>query len=281
MANHLFQGKERTFADSGYSLYNFVKADTEAGLPTSGITEGDMAYALDTDKVFKWNGSAWIEIVTVGGTGSDTWRDQVIFRPSGSNAGDVEFRSALSGWTQVDRATNAATWTQSGDLVSVGLPGALNSEITELHALLKAPAGFGIGSKITISVRSMASGVFQPGIIFTDGTTYGAGNQIYFAIQGGTAAGLQFTQNRFTNFNTFAAGSNSASFGFQAAFAWMRFTWVASNSWRYEASPDGVTWVRVITDQSYTITPTHCGLVVTTGSGQPPAAASFECFRIE
>lgn len=57
-------------ANPTWKIPQFIIADAEADLPTGGtVSEGDIAYTKDTDKVWKRTDSAWAEVAGSGGGG--------------------------------------------------------------------------------------------------------------------------------------------------------------------------------------------------------------------
>lgn len=49
------------------SSQSVLIVDTEANLPATGVSEGTIAYAQDTKKIYKYNGSAWIAELVIDG----------------------------------------------------------------------------------------------------------------------------------------------------------------------------------------------------------------------
>ncbi len=64
-----FTVTNRDFTEPPLPVFKFVLVDTEAELPGSGISEGDLAYSKDSDKLWKRSASAWVEVGGSGGSG--------------------------------------------------------------------------------------------------------------------------------------------------------------------------------------------------------------------
>jgi hypothetical protein len=283
MANHSFQVAERIFADSGKALLVYVKADTEAGLPTTGLTEGDFAYTLDNNTAWVWTGSAWIALAGGGGGGGATWQDVAAFRQAAADAHDDEFRddSVAAAWTATD-PTTTATWTESGDVIS----GTIAADpAARIHALTKTLTGVAAGDSIECAMRIMHYDEDFPmaGLIFTDGTTVGAGAQVEGCVywdQGGTVGGSwNFQIFRTTGFNTLASNAFTPNIRIAGPYIHLRLVWVSANTFRLDASPDGVTWITVVGNQSMTLTPTRGGMFLSTYGATSSMVATFEHFR--
>lgn len=79
--NYRFAALNRSFTDGSRPVWAFWLCDTEAGMPTVGLFEGDLGYAVDTNALFYWDGSSWTP-VDAGGAGSGLSHAQVMTRLS-------------------------------------------------------------------------------------------------------------------------------------------------------------------------------------------------------
>src|SRR5687768_3447604 len=52
------------FPSAGSSPFWKQPVSSEAALPATGNTIGEVRVALDTDQLFEWDGSAWVEVKT-------------------------------------------------------------------------------------------------------------------------------------------------------------------------------------------------------------------------
>lgn len=95
------------------ATYEYAKTlivDTLASLPTSGL-HGTYAHVKDTNRLYFWNGSAW---VTVGaGSGGSVRPPSLWNQPSDPHVSDDEFESAVLGWTRTVSGTTCAEGTIS------------------------------------------------------------------------------------------------------------------------------------------------------------------------
>ena len=149
------------------------------------------------------------------------------------------------------------------------------------NGLLKPFSGltppFYIETAITITGRNV--GYPMAGLIFADGATYGVGNQI----------GVGFVGNmntigayRWTNFNTRASYTELAMLPYgQNGIIYIRFVYESANTYRVLHSLDGVVWIDMNGTLSFTITPTHFGLLETShDNSNYPFSASYKYFRV-
>lgn len=81
-ANFRFAALNRSFTDGSRPVWAFWLCDTEAAMPTgAGVFEGDLGYAIDTNVVKYYNGTAWVA-VDAGGGGGGLSHQQVMTRVS-------------------------------------------------------------------------------------------------------------------------------------------------------------------------------------------------------
>lgn len=55
---------ERTFSRERYNEYAGLSTDTK---PTEGVGTGSLFHEVDTKKVYAFNGTEWVEQLTLGG----------------------------------------------------------------------------------------------------------------------------------------------------------------------------------------------------------------------
>lgn len=150
----------------------------------------------------------------------------------------------------------------------------------DYNCLLKAHT-FSTGDAFAVPVRSMAEAVTNQvaatGIIFTDGTT-AAANAITGALQ---QTGAEAIPRRILRAGTLTAmasvlGTSDLRLASGYPWAWLRLTYVASNSFALDVSCDGVSWVSAgETAQAFTLTPTHVGVTWSKDASSEDAAATF------
>lgn len=189
-----------------------------------------------------------------------------------------------SSWVRVDRAGNSAnvTWTQAGGLLSVYSEATDNS--TELHALLRPLGGASFPLSISTATRHMhtyATNYQMLGLIFSNGTTYGSGIQLADLMYSTTGnAGLIPSPRAFTGFSAETANYDNTAMNFFTPYIWHRFNWIAANTFTYQVSPDGVSWLQLGANISLAFTPTHAGVYTSHWGTTRKSIGSFEFFRI-
>lgn len=131
-------------------LPQFILADTEAGLPTTDVAEGDFAYTKDSDKWMKRTASAWVEVGAGGGGVSD------------GDKGDI----TVSG--------GGATWTIDGDAITF----AKLQNIATDRLLGRDTAGSGDVEEITVGggLEFTGSGGIQRSALTGDVTASAGSN---------------------------------------------------------------------------------------------------------
>jgi hypothetical protein len=203
---------------------------------------------------------------------------------SGTLSDEFSTVSLDGNWTRVDRSGNSAgvTWTQSGDMLSVKSTATDNAG--EMHALVKPLGGASFPLTFTTASRHMhryATNYQMLGIVLADGVTYGSGTQLADIMYVDTsAAGLRPSPRSFTGFNTNVNTYDTNSWSYHGGLVWHRWNWTAANTFTYETSPDGVSWIQLGGTISLTITPTHAGVWISHWGTAQSSIGSFEFFRI-
>lgn len=218
------------------------------------------------------------------------WRDKIT-PPSFTvvrNTLDDEFNDdTLDGsWTRVDRAGNSAglIYTEGSDVLSL-----LHDSGTdlggEMHGLVKSLGGASFPLTLETAFRTIgpyATNYHMTGLVFADGTTYGAGKQMLtmpFIFSG--AAGYQWSVRPYTNWLTETTNFDDHAVGIYNSPFFMRLKWSAANTFEAWYSCDGVSWIkRPNTTMSYTITPTHVGFVHSHWGTTKRTITSWEYFRV-
>lgn len=210
------------------------------------------------------------------------WEDKVAKLPASPNANDDEFNDdSFTGWTAVVPGSPASVVaTESNDALSVYHPsGAAGAR--DAHAWVKSLGGASAPVVIETCMRGgnlegQPSNNLFMGILFADGTASGAGTQILGLLD-------LYTPNvaieKWTNYTTFSAQVTKNITRWYALAIYMRLSWTAANTWKFEVSPDGISWITVQTGWSQTMTPTHYGVFVANGTAQP-TVTTFEYFRV-
>lgn len=188
-------------------------------------------------------------------------------------------------WVRVDSSGTGApaanaTWTERGDVMSLYQAGGDSDSV--IRGLMRPLSAFGgsvaPGDAFVTSLRMWGSqsGFIMGGLILSDGTTHGTGNQ---------AASLIFTQGTYptvdaragTNWTLAGSPGNTAMLPLSTLF--LRLVCVTASTWRTDTSPDGVSWVTGATPATKAFTPTHVGLLSSSWGTATKGALSYEFLR--
>ncbi len=198
------------------------------------------------------------------------------FTPAGV---DDEFDDgSFTGWTLVDDGTHTPTVTETNNVCSILLPG--GDTVAHLHAYLKTTT-VNANDIIEMAFRGYGqnTNTNMCGLIFTDGTTYGAGSQVVWSLVPQPDAGIDHLS--ISNFNTNNAGGVTITTAGANAFTdcFIRLKYLGSNNWVGYASPDGISWCNMTGTFSRTLTPTAVGFFVSSWGSANPFAWSIRYFR--
>lgn len=191
-------------------------------------------------------------------------------------------------WVQVNgtgAASGHVTWVEDGDTLGVYHDITADTSTT-VHGMVIPLSGFGgsvaAGDAFVTCMKMFGrTGISQvvSGLMLTDGTTHGAGNQVIATAAHSSTIGVMSTVTRpYTNFTTqgtVPTGMNVQAIG---AELHVRLVCVSSTTWRMDVSPNGSVWM-IGAVATKTITPTHVGFVVTNFAGATEIAASFDFLR--
>lgn len=201
-----------------------------------------------------------------------------------------EFRddADLTGAVRVDSSTPSLgasqarmLVTRAGDSLSVLLDGATSQDAAgELHGYVWPRAGglaIGEALEMHITYGGLTYNYTFLGPVVSDGVTYGAGNQAYFPIWGG-GYNPNYQDALWSNWNTRGVFSDRPD-GAMRMMNFIRIWRTAINTYVYQASTDGKTWITYGT-RSLTITPTHIGFAAGQWGGTGKQIYSIDHLRV-
>jgi hypothetical protein len=186
-------------------------------------------------------------------------------------------------WTRVDSTTSTeATWTTFNSFLVCTQQQAGSS--ANGHALLRALSGIGgtlaVGDGVIASLSFLAPPVnyVSFGLMLADGTTSGAGNQLFGSYGYDSTVGWISNLVTMTNFS--GTGSNATGrWGLTTTTAfWLRLAKVGSTSYRLDVSPDGDSWWPALNAVTSSTTFTHAGFYASTFGGAARFAARVGMF---
>lgn len=214
-----------------------------------------------------------------------------LWTPGGTvNALDDEFSNASldASWIRVDASGDAGhlTYTEDADVLSLYHNGVDAGD--ELHGLVKSLGGATFPITLQTACRwytPYAYNYLMLGLIFADGTTHGAGKQIIVMpyTHSAIATAVRLSMRAGVNWNTFNQGTYDAGdrqvVG-SVGFHW-RLRWTAANTFYADVSPDGVSWHTFAGPVTYSMTPTHAGIILSTwGQTQQVVIGTYDYFRV-
>jgi hypothetical protein len=193
-------------------------------------------------------------------------------------------------WTLVEDSSPNITGTAGGGQLSIYHPGGDSSQ--EYHAYVRSlgsltyPLAVEVRASITHGGNDSGNAVFVSPI-FTDGNTYGAGKQLSAELSIITSADnghVWATLREWTNFNSYTTQQASMTIeNHSQSSTYVRLYWTAANSWKYEYSLDGESWIspeNMTSAWSRTFTPTYVGFWMSTYGSANQAQISIDHFRV-
>jgi hypothetical protein len=195
-----------------------------------------------------------------------------------SHALDDFFNSdTTADYTRKSPTSGTGSWSVSrGKLVYVG-GSTLHADADVLFKSLGA-----VSAPVTIEVafviNSQAVSFTQVGLIFADGAI-GTSNRLSFRNYTGAVNRMAFEQGTVNSGSLLGSEYNIGEAEYGTHF-FLRLIWKSANTWRFQRSVDGVSWVDFGRgDVSRTMTPTHFGLWVFLSSASYERAVDFEYLR--
>lgn len=187
-------------------------------------------------------------------------------------------------WVRVDgtgAASGNADWTEGADVLSALNKG--GDTAAKFHALLRPLSGAGgslangDGFITCVDMFAATANAAFAGLVFTDGTTFGSGKQIWAEV-GATTAGTTLQTYSWTTFGT--VGSSAGAIGdLPRMKVFCRLALISANTWRADFSPDGVTWIKGTATVAQTMTATHVGFFSSSYGNATSHIASYEFIR--
>lgn len=186
--------------------------------------------------------------------------------PAGYTSID-EFNDGVlaAAWVRVDASgtESRADWYESSEVASgqLRMRQTGGDAASQLHALVRPISAVSVGDafETRITFFGPAANYTMGGIILTDGTAYGSGDQVLtLNFITGTGAALSNDARAYSNFSALNAGSSNLSVHHMPYY--VRLVLASANTWRCDISPDGTSWLSTTT-VSKIMTPTHAGFL--------------------
>lgn len=188
-------------------------------------------------------------------------------------------------WTRIDKAGQAAyvTYTEAGGVLST-YHNTSSDGTAVMHGLVRPiSTAWAVGDAIVTAARFMgayATNYTMWGPCLTDGLVHGTNKMVHAEIYSNTSVagpGILRT-NGYTGMNGTETPSGGTNMNPTNGPMYVRLVMTAANTWRTDASPDGVSWW-IGPSLTYTMTPTHMGFGISNWSTSMQSVVSYEFFR--
>ncbi len=237
--------------DTKGDLIVFGKKNERLPVGTNGqVLTADSAQTL---------GVKWAAASGGGGGVPERW-----YVPGSADEGyDDEFDDgSIDGWTAIERTGYESTWHEPTGLKGLSCHALASRGAWYVTGKLKSLSGLSAPCYIETAILQTTRGFNYPGcgLMFTDGTTYGAGAQV---ILNELMTNHYSTLAKYTNFASRVAYADIEKHsGSILGRLYIRLCWEAANTFSSYFSPDGVVWYLMHDSVSHTLTPTHFGISV-------------------
>jgi hypothetical protein len=251
-----------------------VLLDEQASAPTTPATGFWRVYAKSTGLFIVDDAGVETGPFGTGGGGGGDAPDWAVDLTDSTNAADVVWDGTKAAGMTTVTVTGSQTLTEKTNVLSALYSG---QSASDYNCLLKAHT-FSVGDSWAVPVRLLGGNVSVTvsGIIFTDGTT-SAANAVAAHLQNhATEAQTRVYTRHGTLTAMTSASAQHNQMGNELPWLWLRLTYQASNTFRKEISPDGISWTTVgVADVSKTMTPTHVGVCWSVEGNTGESIATF------
>ena len=228
--------------------------------------------------LMQWDGSAWRE-GTAESPYAGTWLDALFVRPTAVHVNDDEFSGTTKTGIEVT-PTGTAVWTQELGRISARVQSQSSYDLAAyLHVLTPLSPPVTIETAIQAYPRNVSYLVY--GMCFTNGIS-DSSNVLTGFYQNSTYdyPYSYFKYGTLTYSDSTLASSYLNEQPYPFMFEYQRLIWIAANTWKFLVSHDAVTWLDMFGAKSYTMSPTHFGVVASTYGGSTEQSVSFEYIRV-
>lgn len=233
------------------------------------IAGSELAAPPDDGDVLTWDSTddeaRWAAPTGGGGSGRSLDRRWNV-GPAETSIDEFDDGSIGGSWVAVydTGGSGRLTWTEAEDqLIATNTGGDTGNQFS---ALLLPLSGIG-GSLATgdafitcVSIGSNGANHAFSGLLFSDGTAFGSGNQLVATTHAG-AASADHVLRTYTGFTTNSASASSIS-GVRIGTPWfLRLVYLGGTTFRRDVSEDGKSWRIGATMSVASFTPTHVGVL--------------------
>lgn len=210
------------------------------------------------------------------------WMNHLARRSDTPHADDDEFDDGTKAgaWSE-QVVAGSATWTEDLGVLSVKATGGATGDAA---TILKSIGSLTAPVTIETAIRTFtwSTDYHAHRLVFTDGTAdssnyLGAGP----ASRTSGVDSYQVYSGTLTNTDATVRVTTTQTGRTLHSVLYVRVIWKSANTWQATWSHDAVSWTEFnMADVSFTMTPTHFGLMVTNFAGTNDLMASFEYFRV-
>ena len=204
--------------------------------------------------------------------------DVGLIDPTDSESSDDDDfdNESFSGWTLVERSGFEATIVERNHRATFLIPSGTDGNQFYGYVKAKVPSG---GDYVQAGFQWIGKGLQYPmfGVGFSDGATYGAGNQAHFTY---SPAQNQYYNRASSNWNANVSFSGGNTLYGQIVSAMhMRMVWNSADDYDCLVSLDGTNWITVfagVTPGSVG-TPSHAGIMLSNWAAADSLIAATYC----
>jgi hypothetical protein len=249
-----------------------------------GLTSDDNTVSIND------NGDGTFDLSASGGGGGGSTVKDRRWAPGAAETVIDEFNddSLAAAWVRVDGTGAAAgnvAWTEGGDTLSSRRIAANTSNKANgiVRPIGTAPATGDAWVTCVTQHGQMSLNYMMAGLVISDGTTHGAGKQVWAELlsQGGGAVAVSSYAFQSTNWDLSTGTGSTARLNPPiGAPKFLRLVYMGSSQWRADVSPNGIEWIpgaSLVTQSSFT--PSHVGFYSRDGGSGTLGIASYEFLR--
>lgn len=186
----------------------------------------------------------------------------------------------------IQTVSGTATWLEGRNLLSCRFEDQTNGDASAvLYPIASASAPMTIETRLRLT--SPYADFPEAGVLFTDGTLATSslyGTSMFGSDNAFTTGGVVSRDGTLTALvsnGQFYGGLTNGLANGTPVIIYLRAVWKAANTWQSSVSIDGVSYGnRGLADQTFTMTPTHFGVFVSSGGNTVEWQASFDYLRV-
>ena len=237
-----------------------IRIDDEGvvvGTNTGGVLT-DLERGFDGTSVVAHTTSVPINHVAFGEDFRNRWLDKVVDRTWATYDDEFDTASLDPAWTEVT-PTGTVVWTQSNGVLSVKAEAQSSDDVCVLIKSFPVLPAYII--ETAVRMLSNRADFTMVGLVLTDGTSP-TSNAVACQLEATTTAGDTQVSQRSGTLTDLTSNVTTTNIVHHGPWLHMRLIWKNINSFGFEFSSDGVSWITLDNgDILTTFTPTHAGVL--------------------